>query len=186
LAKLNDSTRIEGAGSGNFGHGGITYSGALYKRLSFYIQLVIQDYYTQLQIRAERKGGLGVRSDALVRYEFINFNNSNGIAFKIHKYFSISGGIGLTYKAKFYEFNPNDVAANVRDVAATLNSNIFRQWDANAGYAFIFHLEDFQAALRFHKNLSNEWNPFEYRGRAYQLPGVFDGIYFDVGYRFSW
>ena len=152
---------------------------------------MVQAYFTQHQLQATRtvmfSGGFGRQgTSTLLRYEFINFNNSNGIAFKIHKYFSISGGIGLTYKAKFYEFNPNDVAANVRDVAATLNSGIFRQWDANAGYAFIFHLEEFQAALRFHKNLSNEWNPFDYRGRTYQLPGVFNGIYFDVGYRISW
>jgi hypothetical protein len=191
LANLNDSTQIRGAGTGNFGHGGITYSGNFYKRLSFYSQLMVQAYFTQLQLQAARTvmflGGLGRQgTSTLLRYEFINFNNSNGIAFKIHKYFSISGGIGLTYKAKFYEFNPNDLAANVRDVATTLNSNIFRQWDANAGYAFIFHLEEFQAALRFHKNLSNEWNPFEYQDKTYQLPGVFDGIYFDVGYRFSW
>jgi hypothetical protein len=178
LVKLNDSTRIEGAGSGNFGYGGITYSGALYKRLSFYTQLIVQDYYTQLQVRA--------RSDALVRYGFLNFNNSNGLAFKINKYFSVSAGLGLTYKAKLFEFKPSDVAGNVRDVAATLNSSIFRQWDANAGYAFMFHIDEFQAALRFHKNLSNEWRPFEYRGRIYQIPGIFDGIYFDVGYRFSW
>jgi hypothetical protein len=191
LANLNDSTQISSAGTGNFGHGGITYTGVLYKRFSFYSQLIVNPYSTGLQLDTKRTvmftGGPGLQGTfTALEYKFLNFVNNNGFVFKIHKYFSVSAGLGLTYKAKFYEFNSNDVAANVRDVAATLNSSIFRQWDANAGYAFIFHLEEFQAALRFHKNLSNEWTPFDYRGRTYQLPGVFDGIYFDVGYRFSW
>ena len=98
----------------------------------------------------------------------------------------MSAGLGLSYKAKYNEFKLADIAENVRDVAAPLNSDIFNRWHANVMYSFIFHFDEFQASLRFHRNLSNEWKPFDYQGKYYQIQGVFDSIYFDLGYRFSW